>query len=109
MSLTNAYVSDHREAQADVTGEDWLYTPAGARPIEPIRIKVSYHLRTGGVYVEIAGRKRFPYNTNGRRASDVTRRTFSGDDLAHLPAWAYRFVEEHLPKRTPEREGGWRV
>lgn len=105
MSTDNVHVSDHREAQADVSGEDWIYTPAGARPIEPFRIKVSYYLRGGDVYVEIAGRKRFPYNTYGRRASDVTRRTFSGDALARLPQWAHEFIEDHLP----EREGGWRV
>lgn len=107
MSVLNTYVSDHREAQADVSGEDWLYTPAGARPIEPERIKVSYHLGSGNVFVYIYGRKQFAYNANGRRGGggDGLTRTFSGDDLDRLPTWAYRFVENHLP----EREGGWQV
>ncbi|MGH3610221.1 MAG: hypothetical protein ACRDRD_19365, partial [Pseudonocardiaceae bacterium] len=86
-----------RDAGANVSGADPHYTPAGERPIQPVRIKVHYYRGTarypGWIGVEVAG---MPVGGNPAHPCITRRMAYEATGCPR------QFADEHRPDWLPQ-------
>lgn len=88
------WLRDKREVNMSVTGAPLLYTPSGARPIDPCHVSITYDIATRTVTSVTVNGHGAPNPRNYRERSGFVRRRVEPDAA---PCWLADLIEKHRP------------